>query len=175
MEKIIFKNKPNTNTPINATNLNLMQDNVENAINESSFKNIVQANLGSRTVTTDSTNEGISSSLIIGNKLSMSNNKILIGAGVSKIKCSLNASVQVQNSGQSSVTISIVKNGTTLGTAYSYHSNLDTYYYATCVISDLIIEVEQGDEISYKINVDKKYVMHDDEYGVSKLYVEVVE
>lgn len=29
MEKINFENKPSTNTPINATNLNLLQDNIE--------------------------------------------------------------------------------------------------------------------------------------------------
>lgn len=32
MEKIIFENLPSTKTPINATNLNLLQDNVEIAI-----------------------------------------------------------------------------------------------------------------------------------------------
>ena len=34
MEKIIFEDLPSTKTPINATNLNLVQDNVENAIND---------------------------------------------------------------------------------------------------------------------------------------------
>ena len=34
MEKINFENKPSTNTPINATNLNTLQNNIENAINE---------------------------------------------------------------------------------------------------------------------------------------------
>lgn len=33
MEKITFENLPSTNTPLNATNLNLLQTNVENAIN----------------------------------------------------------------------------------------------------------------------------------------------
>ncbi len=33
MEKITFENLPNTTTPINATNLNQLQTNVENAIN----------------------------------------------------------------------------------------------------------------------------------------------
>ena len=33
MEKINFENLPSTNTPINATNLNQLQTNVENAIN----------------------------------------------------------------------------------------------------------------------------------------------
>lgn len=32
MQKINFENKPSTNTPINATNLNTLQDNVEDAI-----------------------------------------------------------------------------------------------------------------------------------------------
>ena len=33
MDKINFQNLPNTTTPINATNMNLLQTNVENAIN----------------------------------------------------------------------------------------------------------------------------------------------
>lgn len=33
MEKVIFEDLPSTNTPINASNLNLVQDNVENEIN----------------------------------------------------------------------------------------------------------------------------------------------
>ena len=34
MQKINFKNKPDTTSPINASNLNALQDNVENAIDE---------------------------------------------------------------------------------------------------------------------------------------------
>lgn len=34
MQKITFENLPSTNTPINATNLNAIQTNTENAINE---------------------------------------------------------------------------------------------------------------------------------------------
>ena len=34
MQKINFENKPSTNSPINADNLNLLQDNVEDAIDE---------------------------------------------------------------------------------------------------------------------------------------------
>lgn len=33
MQKITFENLPSTNTPLNATNMNLLQTNVENAIN----------------------------------------------------------------------------------------------------------------------------------------------
>lgn len=175
MQKINFKDRPSKDTPINATNLNTLQDNVEDAIDVSSAKNIVQANFGTRAVTPDSENNTISSHLIVGDKLSVSNNKIKIGANVSKVKCSMNASVQSPDQSPSTVSIAIIKNGLDLGTAYSYHSSLGMYYYATCVISDLIIEVEEGDEISFKINVDKSYTLHDDQYGVSKLIVEVIE
>lgn len=34
MQKINFENKPSTNSPINASNLNLLQDNIDDAINE---------------------------------------------------------------------------------------------------------------------------------------------
>lgn len=34
MQKINFENKPDTSSPINASNLNLLQENVENAIDE---------------------------------------------------------------------------------------------------------------------------------------------
>lgn len=34
MQKINFQNLPNTSTPLNATNLNLMQDNIESAIED---------------------------------------------------------------------------------------------------------------------------------------------
>ena len=37
MQKINFENKPSTNSPINADNLNLLQDNVEDAINNINF------------------------------------------------------------------------------------------------------------------------------------------
>ena len=38
MQKITFKNLPSTNTPLNATNMNLLQDNVEDAIDEASLE-----------------------------------------------------------------------------------------------------------------------------------------
>ena len=40
MQKINFENKPSTNSPINADNLNLLQDNVEDAIDEITISDI---------------------------------------------------------------------------------------------------------------------------------------
>lgn len=183
MQKINFENKPSTNSPINADNLNLLQDNVEDAIDEvnsdlntSIQKHIVQANLGTRGVYAGSNNDSnFDSTIVVGNKLSVSENKIIVGNGVSKVRVSMNASFQTGNSGVSSISINVMKNGSSVGQSYAYNSNLDMYYYSTCVISDLILEVQEDDEISYRITVDKNYTLHDDEWGVSKLLVEVIE
>lgn len=183
MQKINFENKPSTNSPINAINLNALQDNVEDAIDEvsndlntSMQKHIIQASLGTRGVSAGSNNDSdFDSTIAVGNKLSVSGNKIIVGTGVSKVRVSMNASLQGQSAGVSSVSINVMKNSSSAGCAYAYNSNLDVYYYSTCVISDLILEVQEGDEISYRITVDKNYTLHDDEWGVSKLLVEVIE
>ena len=139
-------------------------------------KHIVQCNLGTRNVVANSDNNAnFSSALIIGNKLNVSGNKVVIGEDVSKIKINMIVNLQEQTGGLSDISIKVLKNNSVVGRSYSYHSNLGVYYYATCVISDLIIEVQDSDEISYGITVDKSYTLHDDEWGVSKLIVEVIE
>lgn len=139
-------------------------------------KHIVQCNLGTRNVVANSDNNAnFSSSLIVGSKLSVSENKVVIGEDVSKIKINMIVNLQAPSGGLSDVSIRVLKNNNVVGRSYSYHSNLGMYYYSTCVISDLILEVQENDEISYKISVDKSYTLHDDEWGVSKLLVEVLE
>lgn len=53
MEKINFENLPSTNTPINADNLNLLQNNIENAITET------QTNLENTTTNLENAINGI--------------------------------------------------------------------------------------------------------------------
>ena len=60
MEKINFENKPSTNTPINATNLNQLQTNVENAITENT--NAITENTNAITENTNAIN-GVSTNL----------------------------------------------------------------------------------------------------------------
>lgn len=140
------------------------------------IKHLVQCNLGTRNVVANSDNNAnFSSALIIGNKLNVSGNKVVIGEDVSKIKINMIVNLQAQSGGLSDVSIRVLKNNNVVGRSYSYHSNLGVYYYVTCVISDLILEVQENDEISYKISVDKSYTLHDDEWGISKLLVEVLE
>ena len=106
MEKINFKNKGEAGAiPINADNLNLMQTNVENSFKSSkttsdtdtyncnyinSLKpSIITAGLNSNTEITGSTTIQLDKILSsVGNKFTLQNGGIKIGAGVSKIKVS---------------------------------------------------------------------------------------
>lgn len=86
MEKIIFEDLPSTNTPINSTNLNKMQDNFEIALK----RNIMTLCLSDDYTATNSDWGVVQLQLYnsTGNKLSFSNGGIKIGSGVSKIKVS---------------------------------------------------------------------------------------
>lgn len=89
MEKINFKNKGEVGAiPANANNLNLMQNNVENAINENK-PSIITAGLNSNIDITGSTTIQFDKILSrVGNKFTLQNGGIKIGAGVTKIKVS---------------------------------------------------------------------------------------
>lgn len=118
-----FEDYPSTDTPLSATNLNNMQlsivdsivdtvgdltdldtvdkSNVVNAINEVNDKNIMMIYL-SDSYTMAATNvfysiSGFALGSSIGNKLTFSNNRIYIGAGVSKIKINYTAKIQSVN------------------------------------------------------------------------------
>lgn len=87
MNKITFKNGESGGTPINATNLNQMQTNIENGISTAVERNILTAKLitDNQTMTTTESQIYFNSHSKIGTKLSFSNNAIKIGAGVSQI------------------------------------------------------------------------------------------
>lgn len=91
MEKINFENYPSTNSPINGTNLNLLQDNVEDAINEKNT-NIITASFSENyTLVNNGSYEVLflNNAKINGSAFSLQNDGgILIGEGVSKIKIS---------------------------------------------------------------------------------------
>ena len=157
-------------------NEDIMVGNTGKTIKKIVTKHIVQCNLGTRNVVANSDNNAnFSSSLIVGSKLSVSENKVVIGEDVSKIKINMIVNLQAQSGGLSDVSIRVLKNNNVVGRSYSYHSNLGVYYYATCVISNFILEVQNNDEISYGIQANKNYTLHDDEWGVSKLLIEVIE
>lgn len=89
MEKINFKSKGEPGAiPASAENLNLMQDNTENAINEIK-PSIITVGLNSNIEITGNTTIRLDKILSsVGNKFTLQNGGIKIGAGVSKIKVS---------------------------------------------------------------------------------------
>lgn len=92
MDKINFVNKGQP--AINDTNLNKMQANIENEFNK---KNIIAVGFNSNYSMTSSnwTQKDLTFNKVIsqvGNKLSLSSGKIKIGAGITKIKASFQAS-----------------------------------------------------------------------------------
>lgn len=95
MDKINFQNKKLP--ALNATNLNQLQTNVENAIN-SLQNNIIHATIAQNQASSsifklsssNAENLTLIDAIVVGNKLSLENGKIVIGSGVNHIKVSAN-------------------------------------------------------------------------------------
>ena len=86
----------------------------------------------------------------IGNKLTFSNNKVVIGEGVSHIRISAKSSFKKTVSGDCS--INVKKNGELIEILDTYESIPANNWYNTA-IAPSIIEVSQGDEISLHITL----------------------
>ena len=144
MTKITFQNLPSTSTPVNATNLNQLQTNVENAINE---KNIITIQLGSEfsctTLDAYTAVTGFVQANKIGDKLSFSNNSIVIGAGVSKIKVTAKAGWYATNT--STKYLRLLKNNSTLVWSTI---NVPNSSFLSDSIPENLVDVVQGDTIS---------------------------
>lgn len=74
MQKITFENLPSTNTPLNASNLNTLQNNVENAIND--IVNVIYP-VGSIYISVNNTNP----STLFGGTWEQIQDRFLLGAG----------------------------------------------------------------------------------------------
>ena len=139
MKKIQFTN--NSEPYISAGNLNLLQDNVENAIND---KNIITASFNTNhTIATSDTYEKVKldTSVSVGNKLTLTNDgEIKIGAGISKIKVSANINFQTIASGAKN--IGIFKNDTII---FQNITNISER--TTLVLSPIVFDVTENDII----------------------------
>ena len=76
-------------TPLSAANLKEMEDNTEKAIIEATEKNIITAySTETQKGVSNSTTVTLSESISVGDKLTLQNNAIVIGRGISKVKVS---------------------------------------------------------------------------------------
>ena len=104
MKKIIFEDLPNTNTPINATNLNKLQENIEEEINKTNELNYISCGSDGTEPYTAYGWEDIpttTEALKIGEKLTLENGVVKIGTGISYVKVSGFAIINVTNNNNS--------------------------------------------------------------------------
>lgn len=181
MEKINFKNKGEANAiPINSTNLNLLQDNVENSfktipttsdkdtyscnyINNVMQNNILGVSLTANVAPQISTYVEINTwkqQLKIGDKLNVENGKIKIGAGVNYIK--IYGQLGINSDGDALFYIWLKKNGNNVG-VWEVNRTFNTY---VIIPINQILQVEEGDIISMATYQDAKYTIEIEKTGV---------
>lgn len=100
MRKISWEDYPSTATPINADNLNAMQDNIETEIEGKTQKDIITIYLDNtitNPIVETYTKIPLTLKTSVGNKLTVSNNGILIGSGVNHVKVSGKVELDVGN------------------------------------------------------------------------------
>lgn len=161
MNKIDFKNLPDTTTPLSADNMNAIQDNAEEAINNVDAKVDLSTNAITISLSSDYS-ANITSAytrikipfnnqvLKIGNKLTFdsTNNQITIGAGVHHIEVSAMAVLKNGSSSLGDRYLYVSKNDSSSTMAQCYYQNaFATNYNYPVVVVPIIVSVEENDII----------------------------
>lgn len=171
MEKITFENLPSTKTPINATNLNQLQTNIENAYE----KHIVSALGTQQTIEANvETKISLSNPAVIGNKLSLVNNGIVIGSGVSWVRVSANVGGQNSSANSGKIYACIKRNDEAQFEKYS-DTNTAQYEYQSFEFAPFILSVNEGDVIAMYVTSPVKWVVNSSYDKMTSLMVEVIE
>lgn len=109
-----------------------------------------------------------------GDGFEVGTNKITIKKGVSRIRISANLNIQFSVSGVTYIRIFILKNGTEFMSNYAYTSGMTQWYYDTCSIPPIELDVNEGDVIEMKVTTQANGTIHNDQYGRSWIQVEAV-
>ena len=142
----------NEETPVTANNLNEMQniinDNITTTVND---KNIITVGLStySSGVTTGST---VPFNIVkgqIGEELTLYNNQIVIGSGISKIKVSGNLGVRYNATNSKSYGFTIKKNSTTIMQTQTHKVITEPL---SCSMAPIIVDVSFEDVIYMTTN-----------------------
>ena len=120
-----------------------------NYINEVNTKHIASISCNKFTSTNKKTYIPADNSILLGSKLTISNNKIIVGSGVSRIKVSGNAICITYNTNYTmNVEIDLHVNQIEVKRAINYAG---VTRYASCSFSEVIINVAEGDEIQLQV------------------------
>lgn len=148
--KTNWQDLPNTSTPINATNLNKM----EQGIYDANDKNIITIGLNSdSSITATSAYQTTDVNLTkevakSGTKLSLSSGKVAIGAGVSKVLVSANAMTQ----GDAGSFGFMIRKNTNTEVAVSYAAPSGTGW-LHIALTPVLVNVSQGDTLKLTVYI----------------------
>lgn len=186
MSKILYADKEtiyqNPQIPANQKVQSSDMNEIKRVVNENDDKigelqpNIITAELVNQmSVTAQSGTINLTDAVIVGNKLSFADGKVIIGAGVSKVKISGN--MRVSSSGSSiGVNLNIYKNDDVC--AASNRTGVGADGYDGIAVSPKLIEVLEGDTIDmryWKSSSTQSMTILGNTYGSTYLTVEVVE
>ncbi len=172
--KTNWQDLPNTTTPINATNLNKMEQGIYDANN----KNIISAT-GTSSITATGTGElriPITRAIEqIGDKFTISNNRIYVGAGVSKVLVSALAYFNLAANRGGALNLFIKKNGTNVAGLTNGGYNYTSSTNANLAISPRLVSVQEGDYFEYYAYLYNGDVARSDSSTNTFLTVEAIE
>ena len=155
------------NTPLSAENLKRMEDNMEEAIEEVENKNkrhIITANIITTTVTGGTqTTLSVQELCKSGNKLSIENGRIKIGAGVSKVL--VYAKVLMDTTELTNNFLYVIQNNTIINRADGYGK------YETLSTPGFLVNVQEGDKFTISVLAGTNASVYDGSY----ITVEVIE
>lgn len=175
LKRIGWKDEPSEDTPIDSGNLKQMENNTQEAITEVEKKDILAVGFNGDTSITSSNwqqkdlvfNKNIAQ---IGKNLTLANGKIRIGAGIKKIKASLQTTVS-KLANDTFYDVQLNKNSEKVVTCSGKRAGDPQSWSFTIVPA--IIEVKEGDLISVSAFVNSatfstltQFVVEVIEYGV---------
>lgn len=166
------------NNDINIGNLNnlntVAKDNLVNAINEiipnQSMITAFSPEVTGFTGTSDMT---FGSNIKVGNRLSVSGNKIVVGDNVGYVLISANFTLQASEQVTNGQIVNIItKNDTEISRNYMFLPSLSIYYTANAMTVQFLVEVNKNDEIGMKLESNFTGRLLNNEYG--KTYITVI-
>ena len=152
MEKINFVN--GQSPYISATNLNNLQDKIEQAIAEVDGKSRICFGILSNFTATEQGYNLIPIDTVFDQKgvgFKLENNKIIIGNGISQIKVCANFVAICQTASNVALNFDVYKNGVEEINCMSTISNTTQFNYNRTIAPSLILDVKENDYIEFKM------------------------
>lgn len=145
LERIGWKNLPSEDTPISAENLEQMENNTENAINKAVERNEIVAYQTGAQIASQNATCKLQDSIGIGDKLTLDNNAVIIGEGITKIEVEAQIYYEYIASDQVYFSPTIMKNTTKVAEKLNAYEGKS---YSCVTVNFPIVDVQEGDKIT---------------------------